>query len=186
LRSVGPRPRRSAGYIQSPEGLWLDESVQRLTASAINGRPLGTDGPWATTAVFDGNKLTTNGSFSSRALFESEAILDRSNTVLGRAEYVRKSAERTPRRDTTVRLPTLARVRRRPGLISGTSASWSLCAELRWVRRNGHRERRSIVAEQHLMELGTGRRHALHSGAAQPTLRANMSGMGGMTDGSRP
>jgi hypothetical protein len=81
------------GYIQSPEGLRLDESIHRLTASAMYGRPLRADGQWATTGVYGGNKLTSDGSFSSSALLESEAILDRFNTVFGRAEYVRKSAE---------------------------------------------------------------------------------------------
>jgi hypothetical protein len=43
--------------------------------------------------LYGGNKNSSRGGFSSSVLLESEAILDRSNTVFGRAEYVRKSAE---------------------------------------------------------------------------------------------
>ena len=59
----------------------------------IYGRRVGADGQWATTLLYGGNKSSARGGFSSSVLLESEAILDRSNTVFGRAEYVRKSAE---------------------------------------------------------------------------------------------
>jgi len=80
------------GYLTSPEALTPDEGLHRVTASALYGRALGQDGQWATTLLYGGNTHGTGG-FSSSALVESEAILDRANTVLGRAEFVRKSAE---------------------------------------------------------------------------------------------
>jgi hypothetical protein len=81
------------GYLKSPEALTPNESVHRFTSSAIYGRALASEGQWATTLLYGANKSSLHGSFSSSALLESEAILDRSNTVFGRAEYVQKSAE---------------------------------------------------------------------------------------------
>ena len=78
------------GYLKSPEALTPDESVHRLTASILHGRKLGTHGQWATTTVWGMN--THEGERSHALLLESEAILDRSNTILGRAEIVQKSA----------------------------------------------------------------------------------------------
>ena len=69
------------------------ESVHRVTAVPISGRPLGSDGQWATTLLYGENWSSSAGSLSNSVLLESEAILDRSNTVFGRAEYVRKNAE---------------------------------------------------------------------------------------------
>jgi hypothetical protein len=67
--------------------------MHRFTSSAIYGRALGSEGQWATTLLYGANKSSLHSSFSSSALVESEAILDRSNTVFGRAEFVQKSAE---------------------------------------------------------------------------------------------
>jgi hypothetical protein len=95
--TVNPTDRWSIeagyGYLKSPEALLPEESVHRLTASAVYGRPLGSNGQWATTLLFGGNKNSSRGGVSSSVLLESEAILDRSNTVFGRVEDVRKSAE---------------------------------------------------------------------------------------------
>jgi hypothetical protein len=81
------------GFLKSPEALAPNESVHRLTASAMYGTKLGRDGQWATTAAWGANKNSAHPDLSNGALIESEAILDRSNTLIGRAEYVQKSAE---------------------------------------------------------------------------------------------
>ncbi len=83
----------SYGFLKSPEALVPTESVHRATASAIYGTTLGADGQVATTAIWGANKLSTQTGLAHAALLESEAILDSSNTLLGRAEYVQKSAE---------------------------------------------------------------------------------------------
>ena len=82
----------SYGYLKSPDALDPTESIHRVAASAMYGRILGTDGQWATTFVYGANKLRSS-SLSNSTLLESEAILDKKNTVFGRAEWVQKSAE---------------------------------------------------------------------------------------------
>jgi hypothetical protein len=81
------------GYLKSPEALTPGESIHRATASVLYGRTLAADGQWAAALVYGGNKPSSASGFAGSALLESEAILDRANTVFGRAEYVRKSAE---------------------------------------------------------------------------------------------
>jgi hypothetical protein len=81
------------GYLKSPEATRPAESVHRITASGIYGRPVGTDGQWATTLVYGANRNSSADRLSNSVLLESEAILGRSNTVLGRLEYVQKDAE---------------------------------------------------------------------------------------------
>ncbi|MDB4874014.1 MAG: hypothetical protein JWM41_460 [Gemmatimonadetes bacterium] len=80
------------GYLAHPEILSPAESMHRVTASAIYGTSLGTDGQWATTFVWGANKHSTHPGLSHSLLAESEANLDRSNTVLARAEFVQKTA----------------------------------------------------------------------------------------------
>jgi hypothetical protein len=55
----------------------------------MHGRHLTDDAEWTTTLVYGANK--ENG-WSQSALVESEAVLDRRNTLFGRAEVVQKSA----------------------------------------------------------------------------------------------
>jgi ketosteroid isomerase-like protein len=55
------------------------------------GRALGADGQWASTLIYGRNKHAGEKP-SQSGLIESEAVLDRHNTVFGRAEYVQKSA----------------------------------------------------------------------------------------------
>ena len=81
------------GYLKSPEALIPSESMHRIAASAMHGIALGRDGQWATTAVWSANKNSAHPDLSQSALVESEAILDKSNTVIGRIEYVQKSAD---------------------------------------------------------------------------------------------
>jgi hypothetical protein len=84
-----------AGYgrITSPEALQPDESMHRVTASVLHGIPLGTDGQWATTLLYGANARSTTHTVSHSVLLESEAVLDRRNTLLVRGELVQKSAE---------------------------------------------------------------------------------------------
>lgn len=66
------------------------EDLRRLVASAIHGRALGTDGQWATTFIFGRNQGGAHGA-SHSFLLETEAVLDRHNTILSRAEHVQKT-----------------------------------------------------------------------------------------------
>ena len=79
------------GYLKSPETLRPDESLHRLTASALHGRRLGMSGQWATALIWGANRA--EGRSRHAFTLESEAILDRSNTILGRLELVEKTAE---------------------------------------------------------------------------------------------
>jgi hypothetical protein len=81
------------GYLKSPEALNPGESMQRVTASVQQGVKLGGNGQIATTLVWGANKHSTQSALSHSLLLESEAILDRRNTLFGRSELVEKSAE---------------------------------------------------------------------------------------------
>ena len=95
--TVNPSARWSLtagyGYIHSPESVTPDESVHRLTASAIYGTRLGVDGQWASTVVWGANRYSTSAGLSQSVLVESDAVLDARNIVIGRAEIVGKNAE---------------------------------------------------------------------------------------------
>jgi hypothetical protein len=77
------------GTILEPEPGSPDAKIHRVVASAMNGRRLGDDAQWASTFIYGANKAP---GWSQSALLESEAVLDRSNTLFGRAELVQKSA----------------------------------------------------------------------------------------------
>ena len=81
------------GYLKSPEASNPGMSMHRLTASVLNGRRIGTDGQVASALIWGANKHSEEPNLSHSLLAESEAILDRSNTFFGRAEWVQKSAE---------------------------------------------------------------------------------------------
>jgi len=80
----------SYGYLASHDASEPDVSVHRLTASATHHARLGSNGFWATTAVFgrnvEGEEAPTNA-----FLLESSLDLDGHHVVFGRAEYVQKS-----------------------------------------------------------------------------------------------
>jgi hypothetical protein len=80
------------GYLKSPEALRPDESMHRVTASALHGARLGGDGQSASSFIWGANRHSTQPGWSNAFLAESEAILDRRNTVFGRTEIVQKSA----------------------------------------------------------------------------------------------
>jgi hypothetical protein len=79
------------GYLKSPEALSPDESMHRFTAAALHGAKIGEDGQWASAFIYGSNKH--HGERSQSVGLETEAILDRWNTILGRVEFVQKSAE---------------------------------------------------------------------------------------------
>lgn len=79
------------GYLKSPEALSPDESVHRMTASVLQGHKIGRDGQIATTIVWGANRR--GGTTTHSALVETEAIVDRGNTLYARAELAQKTAE---------------------------------------------------------------------------------------------
>jgi hypothetical protein len=79
------------GFLKSPEALNPSESVHRVTGSVLHGRKLGMDGQIATSIIWGVNRHS--GRTTHSALAESEAVLDRRNTVFGRLELVQKTAE---------------------------------------------------------------------------------------------
>ncbi|MGZ3458166.1 MAG: hypothetical protein ACXU86_06615 [Archangium sp.] len=92
--SVNPTARVSAqvsyGYLKSPELLEPDISVHRLTASATYHAPFGSNGFWATTAVF-GRDVEREEAPTNSFLLESSLDLDGHHVVFGRAEAVQKT-----------------------------------------------------------------------------------------------
>jgi hypothetical protein len=93
--TVNPGPAWSFsagyGYLKSPEVLNPDEPTHRVTAAALHGAKLGAEGQWASAVMYGVN--THHGERSQSVTFETEAILDRWNTVLSRVEFMEKSAE---------------------------------------------------------------------------------------------
>jgi hypothetical protein len=81
------------GFIKSPDALTPDVSEHRVTASAMYGKKLGADGQLATTFLWGANGHSDRPGLSHSGLIESEAVLDRLNTVFGRVEVVQKSAD---------------------------------------------------------------------------------------------
>jgi hypothetical protein len=80
------------GYLKSPEALNPGESMHRITASVLHGARLGIDGQWASTFIWGANEHSAQPGWSNGFLAESEAIIDKHNTLFGRAELVQKSA----------------------------------------------------------------------------------------------
>jgi hypothetical protein len=83
----------TAGYgsMNDPEALHSGD-MQRLVVSAMHGRRIGDAGQVATSLVYGTNAVSGHGR-SHAVLVESEAVLDRRNTLFGRVEVVQKSAE---------------------------------------------------------------------------------------------
>jgi hypothetical protein len=80
------------GYLKSPEASHPEESVVRLSASAMHGKKFGNAGQIASALVWGANRTHDMGMTHS-VLAESEAIVDATNTFFGRAELVQKSAD---------------------------------------------------------------------------------------------
>src|SRR5439155_21457544 len=71
------------GYLKDPEILHPAESMHRVTASVMHGAAIGAAGQIATTVVFGANRHSSTSKFSPSALVETEAVLDRANTIFG-------------------------------------------------------------------------------------------------------
>lgn len=69
-----------------------DETLHRLAASILHGTTIGSAGRWASTLVYAANIFPDGGGNAKSVLLESAAVFDRSNTLLGRFEFVQKSA----------------------------------------------------------------------------------------------
>lgn len=100
--SAAPTPHwalaGSYGFLNQPEALHPDDDQRRLGASILHTVPLGEGGEWASAIVYGANKhVHSDGSGSEpwqhSVMLESNLQLDRSNTIYGRLEYVRKSSE---------------------------------------------------------------------------------------------
>jgi hypothetical protein len=81
------------GYLASPEAHSPDESIHRITAGVLHGRKVGQAGQWASAFIYGSNRSSHHPERSQSVALESEAILDRWNTVLARGELAQKSAE---------------------------------------------------------------------------------------------
>ncbi|HTD70905.1 MAG TPA: hypothetical protein VK647_10635 [Gemmatimonadales bacterium] len=95
--SVNPGPRWSVSgwyaYLKSPEQLHPDESLHRFGVSALTTQPFGKDGRWASALIWGANDPLGSGRLSNSFVLESSLDLGGMNSIFGRAEYVRKSAE---------------------------------------------------------------------------------------------
>ena len=80
------------GQMKSPESLHPDESGRRITASLLHGMPIGTEGQWSSALIWGANRHGDDGDITHGVLAESEAILDQSNTIFTRLEFVQKTA----------------------------------------------------------------------------------------------
>jgi hypothetical protein len=81
------------GYLKSPEAAAPTDAMHRLVAAALNGYKLGREGQWASALIYGVNTHASHIDPSHSVLLESEAVLDRSNTIFGRVELVQKSVE---------------------------------------------------------------------------------------------
>src|SRR2546426_4763710 len=96
--TVNPGPRWSLStwyaYLKSPDELHPDDSLHRIGASALTTQPVGTGGgTWSSELIYDTNAQIGTGPLASSVLVESTLDLDGTNSLFGRVEYVRKSAE---------------------------------------------------------------------------------------------
>src|SRR6059036_1029749 len=95
--TVNPGPRWSVSawyaYLKSPEGLYPDESLHRIGAAALTTQTVGAGGTWSSGLIYGANDQIGPGRLASSVVLESTVGLDGTNSLFGRIEYVRKSAE---------------------------------------------------------------------------------------------
>jgi hypothetical protein len=99
--SLNPGPHwalaASYGHLVDPEALHPGEDQRRLGASILHTAGLGTQAEWASALVYGANQRVFDGGgtggWEHSVIFESNLQLDRSNSVFGRLEYVRKAGE---------------------------------------------------------------------------------------------
>lgn len=83
----------SYGFIKSPDAMAPYVSMHRVVASAMYGAPIAADGQMATTIIWGANAESGRAGLAHSGLLESEVVLDRENTLIGRAEVVQKTAD---------------------------------------------------------------------------------------------
>src|SRR5437870_4235367 len=95
--TVNPGPRWSFSgwyaYLRSPEELRPDESLHRFGVSVLTTQPFGQGGQRASALIWGANNPIGSGQVANSIVLESNLDLDGTNSIFGRAEYVRKSAE---------------------------------------------------------------------------------------------
>ena len=79
------------GFLASPEALHPDERVHRYGASALYGGEGPGGGAWASALIWGANDVA--GTVEHSVAAETNLEIGAKNTVFGRGEYVRKSAE---------------------------------------------------------------------------------------------
>jgi hypothetical protein len=93
--TVNPNERWSLsagyGFLRNPEIAHPDESVHRITASALRSGAIRDGGQWAAAAIWGADGV--HGRWTHSALIEAEAVLGSGVTIFGRAERVEKSGE---------------------------------------------------------------------------------------------
>ncbi len=95
----------SYAFLESPEALEPDVSVQRATSSATYNRPLGTTGNWATTLAW-GRNVPDGGPTTDAVLIESALETHPLGTFFVRLEQVDKEAA-----DMSIDMPMVEEVR---------------------------------------------------------------------------
>ena len=83
----------SFAYLRSPEAAHSEESLHRVSASVLNYQKFGTGGDWSTALVFGANQVSSEKSLKASYLAETNLEFGNGHAVLGRAEYVQKSAD---------------------------------------------------------------------------------------------
>lgn len=83
----------SYAFLKSPEQLNPGQSLHRIVASALYGRPFGTSGDWASSLIYGANKHAGDTQLSNSVLAETNLELNDVNTVFGRVELAQKSTE---------------------------------------------------------------------------------------------
>ncbi len=95
--TVNPGQRWSVSgwyaYLKSPEELHPDESLHRLGVAALATQAIGSGGTWSSALIYGANNQIGTGRLAPSVLLESTLDLDGTNSLFGRAEYVRKSAQ---------------------------------------------------------------------------------------------
>jgi hypothetical protein len=94
--TVNPTPNWSVSgsyaFLKSPEALRPAESQRRINAAVLYSTPTTRGGDWSSALIYGANKHT-GGGWENSFTAESNLDLDLRNSVFGRLEYVRKSAE---------------------------------------------------------------------------------------------
>jgi hypothetical protein len=87
----------SYGSLKAPEAVHPGEDQRRLGAALLHTVRLGRQVEWASALVYGGNQHVhadgSAGAWDNSLIAESNFQVDRSNTVFGRVEYVRKGGE---------------------------------------------------------------------------------------------